>query len=87
VNEGAPTLGEIARVVYAIQQDVRAFRTEHVRADVYGVANAALIERVARLERDLAATASARAADRRIFVGAAVAAVLSLAVQLIQSQL
>lgn len=82
----APTLGEIARVVYAIQQDVRGFRTEHVRADVYAVAHQALVDRVTHLEREIASAAAARAADRRLVAGSLLAAGLSLAVQFIQSR-
>lgn len=82
----APTLGEIARVVYAIQQDVRGFRTEHVRSDVYTVAHTALKDRITDLEREIAAAAAARQADRRLVAGSLLAAALSLVVQFVQSR-
>lgn len=81
-----PTLGEIARTLYDVRQDIRAMRNEHVRADVYAVDRAGLVERLKDLDRDLAAQLATRAADRRLVAGSLLAAGLSIVVQFVQSR-
>lgn len=79
----APTLGEIARTLYDVRQDLRAMRGEHVRADVYAVAHRALQEKVSELQRDLEAMSEARRSYQRMAAGALIAAGGSLLVQFV----
>lgn len=81
--DDAPTLGEIARMIFQVRQDLREMRGEHVRADVYAVAHKALEDRVAELARDLEALQESRRSYQRMAAGALIAAGGSLLVQFV----
>jgi hypothetical protein len=76
-----PTLGEIARILSDVRQDLRALRAEHVRADVYAVAQRALEDKMSELRRDLEAMQESRRAYQRLAAGALLTAVGSVVVQ------
>ncbi len=73
-----PTLGEIGRQLAELRDDVRAWRGEFVRIDVYRAEQDRLRDQVSDLKTDLAVADEDRKALRRLVIGAGLGAILSL---------
>jgi hypothetical protein len=77
------TLGEVARALADLRDEIRALRGEHVRRDLYEAHRAAMEAEVARLRQVVEGDRLDRAALRRSVVLAVSGAALSLLVQLV----
>ncbi len=82
-----PTLGEIGRQLADLREDVRAWRGEFVRIDVYRVEHERLKDQIAELRTDIALSQQDRKELRRLVLGAGLGAVLSLISTLIMTGL
>lgn len=77
-----PTLGEIGRQLADLREDVRAWRGEFVRIDVYRVEHERLKDQLSDLRTQIAVADRDKKELRRLVIGASVSALLSLIVTL-----
>lgn len=82
-----PTLGEIGRQLADLREDVRAWRGEFVRIDVYRVEHERLKDQIGDLRTDLAVADRDKKELRRLVLGAGIGAMLSLLTTLLMTGL
>ena len=89
-----PTLGEVARTLNRFVEDTQRRFAELnttigilVTRDLYEAHRTALLEDIAQLREELKGERDRKAADRRMILGAVIAAVLSLIVTIVGTAL
>lgn len=78
-----PTLAEIGRQLQELREDLRELRGELVRTDVYRAEQRTVEQRMHSIETRLAVSEEDRKALRRMVIGAGIAAIASMLVNMV----